>query len=113
MSTLYKSIGFNLTTTDLTTIYTCPAETETIIKNIQTTNHTSSGNINIELYVNKDGTDYDIAHHILDSKDSLNLIDGVVVLEEGDIVKLQADSANKLSGLMSFVEVRSDTKNPI
>ena len=113
MSILYKSVGFNLTSTTLTTIYTCPTETETIVKTIQTTNHTTSGNIGLNVFVNKSGTDYDIAHHILDSKDSLNVIDGVLVLEQGDILKLQADSANKLSGLISFMEVRSDTKNPI
>lgn len=113
MSTLYKSIGFNLTATTLTTIYTCPVETEAIVKNVQTTNHTASGNIDLEVFVNKDGTDYDIAHHTLDSKDSLNVIDGVIVLEAGDILKLKTGTADKLSGLISFMEVRSDTKNPI
>jgi len=43
----------------------------------------------------------------------LNAADGVLVLEEGNILKMQAASANSISGLVSYLEVRSDTKNPI
>jgi len=112
MSTLYKSVGFNLTTTDRTTVYTCPTETETIMKSIQTVNYGGS-NVDLEIFVNKSGTDYDIAHHTIGSKVSLNAVDSTIVLEEGDILKLEAQTANAISGLVSFLEVRSDTKNPI
>lgn len=112
MSTLYKSTGFNLTTTALTTIYTCPAETETILKSIQTVNYAGS-NVDLEVFVNKSGTDYDISHHTIGAKVSLNAIDSTIVLEEGDILKMQAAVANSISGLVSYLEVRSDTKNPI
>lgn len=112
MSTLYKSTGFNLTTTALTNVYTCPAETETIIKNIQSHNYGGS-NVVLEIYISKNGTDYDIAHHTISAKDSLNAADGVIVLEEGNILKMQAATANSISGLVSYLEVRSDTKNPI
>jgi hypothetical protein len=112
MSTLYKSTGFNLTTNTLTTIYTCPAETETIMKSIQTVNYGGS-NVDLEVFVNKSGTDYNIAHHTIGSKDSLNVIDSTIVLEQGDILKMHAQTANTISGLVSYLEVRSDTKNPI
>lgn len=112
MSTLYKSTGFDLSTTTLTSIYTCPTETETIIKNVQAHNYGGS-NVVFEMMVNKSGTDYDIAHKTLSSKDSLNAAAGVLVLEEGDILKVKAGVANSISGLVSYVEVRSDTKNPI
>jgi hypothetical protein len=112
MSTLYKSTGFNLTTTAITNVYTCPAETETIIKNIQSHNYGGS-NVVLEIYISKNGTDYDIAHHTMTAKDSINAVDGVLVLEEGDILKMQAATANAISGLISYLEVRSDTKNPI
>ena len=82
MSTLYKSVGFNLTTTDRTTVYTCPEETETIMKSIQTVNYGGS-NVDLEIFVNKSGTDYDIAHHTIGSKVSLNAVDSTIVLEEG------------------------------
>lgn len=112
MSTLYKSTGFDLSTTSQTSIYTCPSETETIIKNVQTHNYGGS-NVVFEMWVNKSGTDYDIAHKTVSAKESLNSLAGVIVLEEGDILKIKAGVANSISGLVSYLEVRSDTKNPI
>jgi hypothetical protein len=113
MSTLYKSVAFNLATTSVTTLYTCPIETETLIKTIQVTNYTTSGNVDLVVFINKSGTDYDITHQILSSKDSINALDGILVAEAGDVIKIQAGASNSISGAMSFVEVRSDTKNPI
>ena len=112
MSTLYKSELFDLTTTSQTTIYTCPTETETIVKNIQAHNH-GVGNVVIQLFVTRGATTYEVAHHTLASNDSRNLLDGTIVLEAADILKIQADSANDVQGMMSYMEVRSDTKNPI
>ena len=112
MSTLYKSTGFNLTTNTLTTIYTCPAETETILKSIQTVNYTGS-NVDLDVFVNKSGVHYNIAHHTIVAKASLNAIDSTIVLEQGDILKMHAQTASAISGLVSYLEVRSDTKNPI
>jgi len=112
MSTLYKSNFFNLTTTADTVVYTCPAETETIVKNIQVHNYGGS-NVVFESCVNRGGVDYDITHLTLSGKDSRNALSGVLVLEEGDALKVTAASANFISGAVSYVEVRSDTKNPI
>jgi len=112
MSTLYKSVAFNLTSTSLVTVYTCPIETETIIKAIIAHNY-GPGNITFEGSIVKNGTTYPLMHKVLSSSDSLNTISGVIVLEEGDMLQLQASTINTVSGLVSFVEVRSDTKNPI
>ena len=112
MSTLYKSELFDLTTTDITTVYTCPTETETIVKTIQSHNH-GTGNVVVQLFITRGSTTYEGAHHSLSANSSQNLLDGVVVLEAGDILKLQAGSANNIQGMMSYMEVRSDTNNPI
>jgi len=112
MSTLYKSELFDLTTTNKTTVYTCPAETESIFKNVQAHNH-GSGNVVVQLFVSRGGTDYEVAHHTLASNSSKNLLDGTIVLEAADILKLQAGAANDVQGMASYMEVRSDTKNPI
>jgi len=112
MSTLYKSELFDLTTTALTTIYTCPSETETLVKTIQSHNH-GTGNVVAQLFITRGANTYEIAHHSLASNSSQNLLDGVIVLEAADILKLQAGSANDIQGAMSYMEVRSDTNNPI
>jgi hypothetical protein len=51
MANIYKNAGFDLTTTDLTTIYTVPALRTAIIKSIQITNEHSSQTILVEIFV--------------------------------------------------------------
>jgi len=107
MANTYKNAGFSLTTTNKTDVYTCPANTTALIKTIQTTNHAASGNVDNVGYVydSSETTEYEIAHHTLDAKDSINFIDGILVLEAGDILRLEASVANKISGVISILEI--------
>jgi hypothetical protein len=50
MANIYKNAGFDLTTTDLTTIYTVPALRTAIVKSIQISNEHSSNNL-VEIFV--------------------------------------------------------------
>jgi hypothetical protein len=91
MANIYKNAGFYLTTTDKTDVYTVPANRTAIVKTIQTTNNAGS-NIDTIGYVYDSSatTEYEIAHHTLGSKDSINFIDGTLVLESGDISKIRS-----------------------
>lgn len=106
MANTYKNAGFDLTTTNKTDIYTCPANTTVIIKTVQTTN-SSSGNVDVVGYVydSSETTEYELAHHTLSSKGSINFIDGTLVLEAGDIFRLDASTANVISGVISLLEI--------
>jgi len=106
MANTYKNAGFDLTTTNKTDVYTCPANTTAIIKTIQTTN-TTSGNVNVigYLYDSSQTTEYELAHHTLSSKDSINFIEGTLVLEAGDVFRLDASTANAISGVISILEI--------
>ena len=106
MANTYKNAGFDLTTTNKTDVYTCPANTTAIIKTIQTTNSTSS-NINTVGYVYDSSatTEFELAHHTLNSKDSINFIEGTLVLEAGDVFRLDASTANAISGVISILEI--------
>lgn len=106
MANTYKNAGFDLTTTNKTDVYTCPANTTAIIKTIQTTN-TTSGNVNVigYLYDSSQTTEYELAHHTLSSKDSINFIEGTLVLEANDVLRIIASSANAISGIISLVEI--------
>jgi len=112
MSTLYKSAPFALATTDNTTIYTCPAEVETIIKGIQITNH-GAGNTAVECFIERNSTTYEIAHKLVSSNDTSNVLATTIILEAGDVLSLTAASGGVLSGVMPYLEIRSDTNNPI
>jgi len=107
MANTYKNKGFSLSTTNKTDIYTCPTNTTALIKTIQTTNHAASGNVDNVGYVydSSETTEYKIAHHTLNAKDSINFIDGVLVLEAGDILRLEAATADKISGVVSILQI--------
>ena len=51
MANVYKNAGFNLTTTNLTTVYTVPTDRTAIIKSIQLNNDDASA-IQTEISVN-------------------------------------------------------------
>ena len=106
MANTYKNAGFDLTTTNKTDVYTCPANTTAIIKTIQTTN-TTSGNVNVigYLYDSSQTTEYELAHHTLSSKDSINFIEGTLVLEANDVLRMEVSSANAISGVISILEI--------
>lgn len=112
MSTLYKSELFHPSVTTLVTLYTCPEEVETIVKGVQVSNH-GNNNIDFEVIITRSGVDYEISHKVVGSKTSVNALDTTVVLEAGDILKTKQSVVNDIAGAMSYMEIRSDTKNPI
>ena len=106
MANIYKNAAFNLTTTAKTDIYTCPANRTSIVKTIQTTNHAGSNIDTIGyIYDSSATTEYEIAHHTLNAKDSINFIEGTLVLESGDILRIESNTANGISGIVSYLEI--------
>jgi len=107
MANTYKNSMFDLTTTNKTTVYTCPASTTALIKTIQVTN-IDSGNQELEAFVtdsSNSNAEHEIAHVTIASKTVDNIAKGTVVLEAGDVLKLQAATANKIAGIISLVEI--------
>lgn len=104
---------FDLTTTNKTTIYTCPANRTTLIKSIQVTNiHT--GSVEVEAFVtdaSNSDAEHEVAHISLGSKTVENLVKGTMVLEAGDVLKLKAGSVDNIAGIVSYLEL-FDEKSP-
>jgi alcohol dehydrogenase class IV len=107
MANIYKNTGFDLTTTDKTDVYTVPANRTAVVKTIQTTNSTGSNVDTIGyIYDSSATTEYEIAHHTLGSKDSINFIDGTLVLESGDISKIRSCILLMVyQGVVSYIEI--------
>ena len=62
MANIYKNAMFDLTTTNKTTVYTCPTDRTALIKSIQITNiHT--GNIEVEAFTT-DSSASDVEHEV-------------------------------------------------
>ena len=111
MANIYTNAFFDLTTTDLTTIYTCPSDSRAIIQNIQYTNESGTTQVQVYITDNSASTTYEINHNSLSSNQTYNAALGPVILEESDILKIQANAANVLSGTVSILEINRSDQN--
>jgi len=111
MANIYKNAFFDLNTTNLTTVYTCPSDSRAIIQNIQYTNESGTTQVQVYITDNSASTTYEINHNSLSSNQTYNAALGPVILEESDIIKIQANAANVLSGIVSILEINRSDQN--
>jgi len=101
MATSYKSLGqLDLTTTALTTLYTCPSSTETVISTVIIANRTATAD-SFRLAIRTDGDAISNKHYIaydvpVAANDSTTLTLGITV-KATDVVSVQATTADRLS----------------
>jgi len=109
MANIYKNAQFDLTTTAATDIYTVPSNSRAIVQNIHMAN-IGAGNVVVHahIYDNSATTQYTFAKHTIAANDSQSVSDGSVVLEENDILRVQADSANDIEGTCAILEINRD-----
>tara|TARA_R100001224_G_C3892141_1_gene105374 strand:- start:10 stop:339 length:330 start_codon:yes stop_codon:yes gene_type:complete len=105
MANRYKNANFDLTTTDVTDIYTVPSESRAIIQNIHVAN-VGSGNTEIKafIYDNSASRAYQFAEHTVNTGNSKSVSDGTIILEENDKLQLSAASADIFEGTVSILE---------
>ena len=106
MANIYKNAGFALSTTNLTTLYTVPTGRTAIVKSIQINNDDSSA-IQVEISITDTSASatYKVYHKDLAADTTDNGVVAPLVLESADIVKIQAASANKIEGMISYLEI--------
>ena len=109
MANIYKNAQFDLTTTAATDIYTVPSNSRAIVQNIHMAN-VGSGNVVVtaHIYDSSATTQYTFAKHTIAANNSQSVSDGSVVLEENDILRVQADSANDIEGTCAILEINRD-----
>ena len=110
MANFYKSTTFNLTTANLTTALTISTSAIAIVRSVQAS-HATASNIDVDLYLKKSGgSDVEISHAVL-NKSSENLAKNVINLEGGDVLKIQAGSANEITGQISYLLIDRSQEN--
>jgi len=109
MANIYKNAQFDLTTTAATDIYTVPSNSRAIVQNIHMAN-IGAGNVVVHahIYDSSATTQYTFAKHTIAASNSRSVSDGSVVLEENDILRVQADSANDIEGTCAILEINRD-----
>ena len=110
MTIRYKSDTFDLTTTNITTILTCPADATLLVKMLQAS-HESSGAVDVDAYLKKSGgSDVEISHAEL-NKSFTNMISETLAMEASDELKVKAETADEITGVVSYALIDRSQEN--
>ena len=112
MTIQYKNQGFNLTTTNLTTVLTINVTSVGIVKSINITNEHNNNNLT-ELYLHdvSAGVDYEFFHKDLTADATEQCAGQVLNLEAGDSIKAQTETANTVKGVISYALIDRSQEN--
>ena len=107
MANSFKNKKVDLTTTDLTTLYTVPTATTTVIKSLLVTEDAGSGSTITITLVNSSGAIFNLfKDKAIGSKASTELLTQPLVMEESEVLKVQAADANELHVIASILEIQ-------
>jgi len=110
MTIQYKSAVFNLTTTNLTTVLTISTSAVAIVKTVQAS-HQDVSNVDADLFLKKaGGSDVEVGHAQL-NKSTTNMITDTLNLEAGDVIKMQAGTADEITGFVSYALINRENEN--
>ena len=111
MTIQYKNETFNLTTTNITTVLTISTSAVAIVKTVQAVHDTASA-VDTDLFIRKNGAgaDVQISHESL-NKETVNMLTNTLNLEAGDAIKMQAGTANEISGIVSYALIDRSQQN--
>jgi len=110
MTIRYKSDTFDLTTTNITTILTCPADGTILVKSLQASHQTAS-NVDVDAYLQKSGgSNVEISHAQL-NKNFTNMVSETLNMEASDVLKMQADTADTITGVVSYALIDRSQEN--
>ncbi len=110
MTIRYKSDTYDLTTTNITTILTCPADATILVKSLQAS-HQDSSNVDVDAYLKKSGgSDVEINHAQL-NKSITNMVSETLAMEASDELKIQADTADEITGVVSYALIDRSQEN--
>ena len=107
MANNFKNKKVDLTTTDLTTLYTVPSATTTVIKSLLVTEDAGSGSTITITLVDSSGAIFNLfKDKAIASKATTELLTQPLVMEESEVLKVQAAAANELHVIASILEIQ-------
>ena len=103
MTIFYKNQGYDLTTSNLTTVLNINTSTVAIIKEIAVANDDNSAH-KVDYFFRdvSTSTTYKFYHTNVPADSHDNAVHNALVLEEGDYLQFQSVTANVISGQISY-----------
>ena len=97
----------DLTTTDLTTLYTVPNFKSAVVKSLLVSEDAGSGSTITITLVDSNSNIFNLfKDKAIGSKATTELLTNPLVMEEGEILKVQAADANQLHVVASILEIQ-------
>jgi hypothetical protein len=106
VANVYKNAKVDLTTTDITTLYTCPTATTAIIKSILVSEDSGNADtITVTITDSASAVFSVFKVKAVGANTTVELLTGPLVVEESEVVKITAATANRLHVVASLLEV--------
>jgi hypothetical protein len=97
----------DLTTSDLTTLYTVPSAKTSVVKSLLVSEDAGSGSTITVTLVNASGAIFNLfKDKSIGSKATTELLTNPLVMEESEVLKVQAADANELHVIASILEIQ-------
>ena len=107
MANSFKNKKVDLTTTDLTTLYTVPTATTTVVKSLLVSEDAGSGTTITVTLVDASGNIFSLFKtKTISGNATTELLTQPLVMEESEILKVQAGDANELHVIASILEIQ-------
>ena len=107
MANSFKNKKVDLTTTDLTTVYTVPSFKTAVVKSLIVSEDAGSGSTITITLVNASSAIFNLfKDKAIASKATTELLTQPLIIEEGEILKVQAADANRLHVIASILEIQ-------
>ena len=105
MANTFKNAKVDLSSTSITTLYTCPASTTAIVKSILVSE--DSGNADTITLTLTSGSDVFSLYKVkaVGANASVDLLSAPLVVDASEILKVTAATANRLHVVASLLEV--------
>ena len=108
MANIYKNTFYDPAVTTAVTVYTVPSNARAIVQNIQLTNESGGKIVKVSVTDASASTDYQIAYASISGPTICNMAKGPVILEEGDVLKIESSVTSGISGIISILQIDRD-----
>ena len=106
MANIYKNTKTDLTAASATTIYTVPSDSRSIVKSILVNDDSGSGDTITLTLTNAAGTVFSLFKvKAVAANTTIELLTKDLVLQSGEVLKVQAAAANRLHVVASIQEI--------
>ena len=107
MANSFKNKKADLTTTDLTTLYTVPSFKTSLVKSLLVSEDAGSGTTITVTLVDASGNIFSLFKtKTISGNTTTELLSQPLVMEESEILKVQAADANELHVIASILEIQ-------